>query len=158
MFENPVLTQNRDGQKTGSAMIGVVVWADTAKLKAVIWCEDQRDLAYFIQREEHAQTVALNKGDLVKFESRYESGLRMAGRVQVVEPCAEPHLSDALLDQPAPTGETVTESEICENAHQGAEVACLSIPDRIKSRSDGHRPSAERKSAKILAFPERLRA
>lgn len=80
----------------GSAMIGVVVWADTAKSKAVIWCEDQRDLAYYMQQEEVADAISLQKGDLVEFESRYESGVRMAGGVQVVEPSAEPSLAEVL--------------------------------------------------------------
>lgn len=28
-------------------MYGVVLWSDPKRRKAVIWCEDQRDLAYF---------------------------------------------------------------------------------------------------------------
>ncbi|GLP86763.1 FIG01072672: hypothetical protein [Tritonibacter mobilis] len=140
----------------GSAMIGVVVWADTAKSKAVIWCEDQRDLAYYMQQEEVADAISLQKGDLVEFESRYESGVRMAGGVQVVEPSAEPSLAEVLRARKR--GEQNRSEEPVDTAHQGAEVATLSIPERCSSRVEGRRSTGERKSAKILPFPELLRA
>ena len=90
----------------GSAMIGVVVWADTAKSKAVIWCE--------------------------------------------------PSLAEVLRARKR--GEQNRSEEPVDTAHQGAEVATLSIPERCSSRVEGRRSTGERKSAKILPFPELLRA
>ena len=55
-------------------------------------------------------------------------------------------------------GEQNRSEEPVDTDHQGAEVATLSIPERCSSRVEGRRSTGERKSAKILPFPELLRA
>lgn len=50
-------------------MFGVVLWSDDAESKAIIWCEDHGDLAYY---DAHQATdrgrVTLEAGDLVQFD------------------------------------------------------------------------------------------
>ncbi|MGR3454544.1 hypothetical protein [Pseudooceanicola sp.] len=50
-------------------MFGVVLWSDGRAHKAVIWCEDHGELAYF-DAAEHPGAVDLDMepGDLVRFE------------------------------------------------------------------------------------------
>ena len=172
-------------------MIGVVVWSDAARKKAVIWCEDQRDLAYCLLPEGAVGQLSMSKGDLVEFESRYEGTLRIAENVFVVESNCRSALADALRasDNAArrddrtsrgrdhhatPEATGPAQAEVQDNSFQGAEITTLSIPDRPRNdrsvtgasdtgiRSSGGRngiiPTGERTSAKILRFPELMRA
>ncbi|TNJ44067.1 hypothetical protein [Phaeobacter sp. B1627] len=201
-------------------MIGVVVWSDAARKKAVIWCEDQRDLAYSLLPEGAVGQLLMSKGDLVEFETRYEGALRIAENVRVVENSRRSGLADALrgsgesarrdtragrdapgrdmalrepnlgrLRAPKPLsnsgshtgtdcGEATEQAKDArrydnssrENSFQGAQITTLSIPDRpLHDRSAAGAgtgtaqerngaPSVERTSAKILPFPELLRA
>lgn len=66
-------------------MIGVIVWSSAAKLKAVIWCEDQGALAYL----QGADNVLGNlgwpeAGDMVELETEVRSDLRHAFNVRIV--------------------------------------------------------------------------
>ena len=160
----------------GSAMIGVVVWADTAKSRAVIWCEDQRDLAYYLQQDVVSKPVVLQKGDLVEFESHYESGLRMAAGVQVVDVNTRPGLADALRSSSQKTRRNASprKSGLCDTVHgdtvrgdtvhsrdtvyHGAQVMTLSIPERGEpERTSSTNP--ERSGAIVVPlFPELMRA
>lgn len=67
-------------------MFGVVLWSDPHDRKAVFWCEDQGDLAYF---EEDASQPAcapfFNAGDMVQFEAVMEDRLRKAVNPLVVQ-------------------------------------------------------------------------
>lgn len=60
-------------------MLGVVLWKDISDNKAVIWCEDQGDLAYFNGASDAPfEMVDLDAGDLVHFELQQEKHLRYA--------------------------------------------------------------------------------
>lgn len=60
-------------------MYGVVLWADQSDQKAVIWCEDHGDLAYYHDTDLSAhEGVALDAGDLIQFDLRQERNLRLA--------------------------------------------------------------------------------
>lgn len=66
-------------------MIGVILWSDPSDQKAVIWCEDQGDLAYLSR----CDTIALpdgflDVGDVVEFEVTTERNMRLAHTVQLV--------------------------------------------------------------------------
>ncbi|EBA09050.1 hypothetical protein [Sagittula stellata] len=51
------------------SMYGVVLWADASDTKAVIWCEDHGNLAYYTAAEEHIhEGPTLDAGDLIQFE------------------------------------------------------------------------------------------
>lgn len=60
-------------------MIGVILWSDAAEQKAVIWCEDQGELA-FLDAGTNAEPppVFFDVGDVVRFDIRSERNLRRA--------------------------------------------------------------------------------
>ncbi|WP_353472061.1 hypothetical protein PVT71_12240 [Salipiger sp. H15] len=60
-------------------MFGVVLWADLADQKAVIWCEDHGDLAYWHDPvvSQH-DGISLDVGDLVQFDMMEGAQLRHA--------------------------------------------------------------------------------
>jgi hypothetical protein len=50
-------------------MYGVVLWSDAFDQKAVIWCEDHGDLAYYAGGAQTAHGgVSLDPGDLIEFD------------------------------------------------------------------------------------------
>lgn len=67
-------------------MMGVVLWSDPEDQKAVFWCEDHGDLAYY-----DATNVStfgqgfLNPGDMVEFEVSLERKVRRAHSARVIE-------------------------------------------------------------------------
>jgi len=66
-------------------MFGVVLWSDVEDRRAVIWCADHGDLAYYCAGEgEPCPDVALDAGDLVQFDLSGESQLRRARNPRVV--------------------------------------------------------------------------
>lgn len=81
-------------------MLGVVVWSNEKRCKAVIWCEDQGALAYL-----EGMTSLLRAGswpeagDLVELESELEGGLRLARNVRLVSQGVGAALPQALRTQ-----------------------------------------------------------
>lgn len=58
-------------------MCGVVLWANPDDQKAVVWCEDQGNLAFYVEPKDTALSgVALDAGDLIEFELREERQFR----------------------------------------------------------------------------------
>ncbi len=142
-------------------MIGVVVWADTAKHKAVIWCEDQKDLAYYLPADGEQDTVAPDRGDIVKFETCYKGSLRVAKNLRVTDQSMRGDLADVLQEG--------AHRPRRNNIHRGATLTTLSFPERVdqdcSSDRSGDRGARrdlrgrkEEKSATILRFPELMRA
>jgi hypothetical protein len=64
-------------------MYGVVLWSDPHERKAVIWCEDHGDLAFF--SDDRVDVVALDAGDLVSFDMRTDADMRLALNPRVVK-------------------------------------------------------------------------
>ncbi len=63
-------------------MIGVILWRDVEDGKAVIWCEDQGDLAYLDRIEDILDPEnMLSIGDVVRFDLLIERNLRLARNV-----------------------------------------------------------------------------
>ena len=87
-----------------SRMLGVVLWCDAAKAKAVIWCEDHGKLAYYTPAaasgHDGAQVGAVagfDAGDLVRFDlSEEEDQLRYAHNPEVLSDLAYPTLAQVL--------------------------------------------------------------
>ncbi|MBY6157053.1 hypothetical protein [Pseudooceanicola nitratireducens] len=101
-------------------MFGVVLWSNGVSGKAVIWCEDQGDLAFMNMRDDLAEgTAEVSPGDLLRFELFTEESIRRARNVCVIETQHAPDLADALegVDaisratqrQAAPSGQIVCE-------------------------------------------------
>jgi len=78
-------------------MLGVVLWSDVSDRKAVIWCEDQGDLAYV-----NAGDAVLDNGDffdagdLVQFEVETSRTMRYANNPRLVIEKAGKALPEAL--------------------------------------------------------------
>ncbi|PSL21815.1 hypothetical protein [Shimia abyssi] len=60
-------------------MLGVVLWSDAKDNKAVIWCEDHGDLAFFSgETEQPDMLLEFDAGDLVQFDVQQERHQRYA--------------------------------------------------------------------------------
>ncbi|SMX44754.1 hypothetical protein MAA8898_03051 [Maliponia aquimaris] len=67
-------------------MFGVVLWADASDRKAVIWCEDHGNLAYYTGNEQSVHDgIDLDAGDLIQFELREERDVRRARNLRRVD-------------------------------------------------------------------------
>ena len=92
-------------------MLGVVLWSDASDRKAVIWCEDQGDLAYLNSSDEVLQSDGFfDAGDLVQFEMEEDSPMRRVCNPRLLLERAATQLPEVLRlrgrssDQPAPSG------------------------------------------------------
>ncbi|KMK67509.1 hypothetical protein [Puniceibacterium sp. IMCC21224] len=93
---------------SNTSMYGVVLWTNTDERKAVIWCEDHGNLAFYSQNDlgEHTDQsvldgLPLDAGDLIQFDLREERDLRLARNPQRVEPSHCPGIARKLINQAA---------------------------------------------------------
>lgn len=77
-------------------MYGVVLWSDSKRNKAVIWCEDHQNLAFFKRDCDAPEVSQFAPGDLVEFDLREENELRLAVDPCVVAPHEYPSLAATL--------------------------------------------------------------
>ncbi|KUF08818.1 hypothetical protein AVJ23_20675 [Pseudoponticoccus marisrubri] len=81
-------------------MYGVVLWADPSDSKAVIWCEDHGNLAYYSAAEQPEQNMhqgmALDAGDLIQFDMREDRVCRRARNLRRVDVGFAPTLAEKL--------------------------------------------------------------
>ncbi|MEB8386173.1 hypothetical protein OO012_02935 [Rhodobacteraceae bacterium KMM 6894] len=78
----------------GEKMYGVVLWSDCVENRAVIWCEDHGDLAFF--RGEADGIMALTAGDLVEFDVCDGGEMRLAGAPRLISRKSFPTLGQEL--------------------------------------------------------------
>lgn len=164
-------------------MIGVVVWTNQKVGKAVIWCEDQNDLAYYlgpqlalnmdmIGTEEKADlcietcvgsdtcAVILREGDLVTFDSFYEGRCRMARNIRLLEEETHSNLADILHDEPgsqecAMSCVPVLKSESSGQNDRSASVMPLLRPTTCSTeKQDRSAEKASKLEDNILHFKE----
>lgn len=76
-------------------MFGVVLWSDEQEQKAVIWCEDHGDLAFY-QNADDDNTCDLDAGDWVHFDMTMERSQRFAHNPKLIHEGVYPDLADAL--------------------------------------------------------------
>lgn len=76
-------------------MFGVVLWCDEQEQKAVIWCEDHGDLAFYRSTDQTSR-VELEAGDWVQFDMTMERNQRFAHNPSVVSECEYPDIAGAL--------------------------------------------------------------
>ena len=80
-------------------MLGVVLWSDASDGKAVIWCEDQGDLAYVSGSDGILRgDDFFDAGDLVQFDMKIHQSLRFASNPRLVIEKAATDLPHALLE------------------------------------------------------------
>lgn len=67
-------------------MIGVILWSDDVDRQAVIWCEDQGDLAFLDDASSLSEGKPLFAvGDIVRFDLYFEANLRRAHNATILE-------------------------------------------------------------------------
>ncbi|NIZ62360.1 hypothetical protein DL239_15415 [Sedimentitalea sp. CY04] len=80
----------------GRDMNGVVLWSNESQQKAVIWCEDQGDLAFYSQGQCQA-LVDLHVGDLICFDLMLHQNRRMIENPLVLKEAASMGLAERLI-------------------------------------------------------------
>jgi len=83
-------------------MIGIILWSDLSDQKAVIWCEDQGDLAYLPGCENvTAPDPFFDVGDVVEFDIQTQRNMRLAlNPSRVAQQTAGTSLTDSLRSVP----------------------------------------------------------
>jgi hypothetical protein len=76
-------------------MFGVVLWSDAVERKAVIWCEDHGDLAFY-RSSDDMKTVSMDAGDWVEFDLSMQSSMRFAHNPRLIAEGVFPELPDSL--------------------------------------------------------------
>lgn len=113
-------------------MIGVVVWSNGSREKAIIWCEDQATLAYL---QGHDNLVDQRKwpqpGDLVELETKTIGNLRHALNVSMISEQSCPQLPQALA-QPdmtprQPQLRLVSTQDLPETRCTAAAASCAAV-------------------------------
>lgn len=90
-------------------MYGVVIWSDQSTNRAVIWCEDHGDLAYFKGDVMGTEASAISPGDLVEFDLTSSDERRLADAPRLIARKTHPSLvkdlkrAGSLSDAPPPT-------------------------------------------------------
>lgn len=93
-------------------MLGVVLWSDSDDNKAVIWCEDHGNLAFYNGGSHPSLDVFdFDAGDLVQFELTEEQHMRYARNPKRVSQSLYPSLAEDLQsmtlehsrDEPVPS-------------------------------------------------------
>ncbi|QIE44758.1 hypothetical protein G5B38_04010 [Pseudohalocynthiibacter aestuariivivens] len=79
-------------------MHGVVLWSDQAQDRAVIWCEDHGDLAFYRGQGSDAGAASrIKAGDMVAFDLCEGGEMRLARAPSLVAQESHPTLSRALM-------------------------------------------------------------
>ncbi|WP_439522687.1 hypothetical protein [Marivita sp.] len=78
-------------------MFGVVLWSDASAQNAVIWCEDQGELAYYTPGDGCIHDApSLDAGDLVQFDVTVQENVRKATNPQILMQSHSPDLPQKL--------------------------------------------------------------
>jgi len=101
-------------------MHGVVLWSDTAKNQAVIWCDDHGDLAFYKSPERDREFMAFHAGDLVEFQVEDTGALRIASCPRVVAKESYPSLTTDLRQAGEAMGVL---RDICEEPDRSADAS-----------------------------------
>ncbi len=128
-------------------MIGVVLWNDTSKNAAVIWCEDHGDLAFYYGDPTH--DISLHSGDCVRFKVELEGSLRHAKDLFLVEGETHPALAASLANMDL-------SAELANNgAPEALEPASLTNPVAVKLTPGNQHGE---KTAELVLFANHLRS
>lgn len=113
-------------------MIGVVVWSNNSREKAIIWCEDQATLAYLQGRENLLNTDKWPEpGDLVELETQTVGNLRHALNVSMISEQACPQLPQMLSEASPPVRQPqlrVVDGGASEEGFKAPNLAACSLP------------------------------
>ncbi len=117
-------------------MMGVVLWSDLNDQKAVFWCEDQGDLAFYdATADGHHLQGQMNAGDMVSFDLTFERKMRRAHNAQIVEQKVCHGLQDQLRESAAQSGtDQVAEKRSGEVVQLHPSPAHAASPRRVRNR------------------------
>lgn len=120
-------------------MIGVVVWANELREKAIIWCEDQSTLAYLQGRGNLSEAGGKwpLPGDLVELETRTIGNLRHALSVSMLSEQSCPHIPQVLAN--ASPARTETHLRVVSSRDAGPSQDTRKILARPRPRSTAAR-------------------
>jgi hypothetical protein len=76
----------------GFISLGVVIWSDADDGRAVIWCDDHGDLAYYSGEDD----AVFAPGDLVRFRVERDLAMRRAFEPELVQSAQYPSLPGQL--------------------------------------------------------------
>ena len=112
-------------------MIGVVLWSDAADRKAVIWCEDQGDLAFVNAPDAVLQNGGFfDAGDLVQFYLHMKDATRRAYNPRLVMEKAGAALPRVLRDEVRHAAEAQSAGAIVLPFRPGADRTADKIADK----------------------------
>ncbi|HEY9039349.1 MAG TPA: hypothetical protein VIN05_10465 [Roseovarius sp.] len=101
-------------------MYGVVLWTDQRENRAVIWCEDHGDLAFY--RGASGGDAAMAAGDLVEFDLRDAGDMRLADMPRLVTRRSHPTLSAELKKAGTRMGAIRGEAPVPANNGRPADI------------------------------------
>lgn len=80
-------------------MVGLVLWCDVEHSKAVFWCEDHGDLAYYdASMDVDPCMLALTAGDMVEFDMSLDGNVRRAHAPALVSARVCDNIQERLLE------------------------------------------------------------
>lgn len=149
-------------------MIGIVLWRDTAVGKAVIWCEDQGDLAFYAHPGTF-DTFEICVGDWVLFDLRLSGDVRLAVDVQVLMEPACPGLIDDLVGSggmppekfvpqlvgTAPEKGVVSPTEGEVSQRVGESTNCMTQTEAARAKVKEHLTNPDRSTTAPVAGAEK---
>jgi hypothetical protein len=93
-------------------MFGVILWADARDRRAVIWCEDHGNLAYYTGSEQNVHDgMNLDAGDLIQFDLREERDVRRARNLRRVDVGYAPTIAHDLCNKGDISARAPTEAD-----------------------------------------------
>jgi hypothetical protein len=102
-------------------MIGVILWSDPDDRKAVIWCEDQGDLAFLDAPDEDPDENAFfDAGDVVQFEMQVDCSFRRARNPKLIVEKVGKGLPEALRGVAAAPMPPTATAEVIPFVSRGA--------------------------------------
>lgn len=113
-------------------MFGVVLWSDSHENKAVIWCEDHGDLAFYRQPGDGAH-VPLDAGDWVQFDLTTDRHMRLAHNPRLISEGVCQGLADVLGAAAPDTANTRNPGATAAHPRGSADIIPFSL-----SRRSGH--------------------
>ena len=124
-------------------MFGVVLWKDEQAQKAVIWCEDHGDLAFYSSRDTEFPPE-LGAGDWVQFDMTVKRNQRFAHNPKVVSEGGYADLADSLSATEMSTAVPTAVLSATEVGRRSAQIYLFPLFRRyrkIKVRLPGGRRS-----------------
>lgn len=133
-------------------MIGIVLWRDVTAGKAIIWCEDQGDLAFY-SHPDTIDTFVICVGDWVCFDLGLSDDVRLAANIRVLQEPGCPGLVEDLVgEMPGPVVSLVSRANaVSDDAAQSSKEKPLGdVPERAGELAA---ISGKETPANVILFP-----